>query len=112
MNMVIINLLYIAIIITIITDMSDFPNTIKKVLRLIVSKGENSNTNYRLHLVDCSFCQIFWCCMIYLLIVGELSLFTVAISLLIALLPELISGTINLVKDSVIFIIQKLNSLL
>ena len=53
--MVVINLLYIAIIITIITDMSDFPNTIKKVLRLIVSKGENSNTNYRLHLVDCSF---------------------------------------------------------
>ena len=108
MNMVIaINLLYIAIIITVITDMSDFPITIKKLLRLIASKGENSNTNYRLHLVDCSFCQIFWCCMIYLLIVGELSLFTIAISLLMALLPDLISGTINLIKDSVIFYYPK-----
>lgn len=108
--MIYLNILAIAVIFTIITDISDFPNSIKKVLRLIVSKGENGNTNYRLHLLDCSFCQIFWASIIYLLVIKEISLINIGCVLLFALTPDLIKGIILLVKDSIILLIQKLNN--
>lgn len=106
---ILVNLFFISIICTIVVDMSDFPITVKKVLRLVFSRGTSVNTNYRLHLVDCSFCIIFWCSIIYLICNNSFSLFGVSLALLFALTPDIIKSILNLIKDIILIGVEYIN---
>lgn len=100
------DLLCIAIIIVIITDISDWVETVKKTISYILTKGKIVKTQFRLHLVDCSFCQIFWCGLIYLLVTSNFTLMYVAIVCLLSAFAGLIKNGILLVEDIVTKIIQ------
>ena len=92
-------LLCIAIIIVIITDISDWPDTVKKTISYILTKGKIKKTEYRLHLVDCSFCQNFWCSLIFLLCIGKFTLPYIACVCIICCFLDFIKNAILLVED-------------
>lgn len=100
------DLLCIAIIIVVITDISDWANTVKKSISYILTKGRITKTEYRLHLVDCSFCQIWWCGLIYLLITGAFTLKYIAMVCLICTFCDIIKTAILLVEDTIKKLIQ------
>lgn len=103
---VFIHLLFIAIIIVVITDISDFPDSVKKGISYILTKGKIVKTQYRLHLIDCSFCQTFWASILYLLITGAFTLKYIAMVCLICAFCDIIKNAILLVEDIVKKIIQ------
>lgn len=100
------DLLCIAIIIVIITDISDWAETVKKTISYILTKGKIVKTQFRLHLVDCSFCQIFWCGLTYLLITSNFTLMYVAIVCLFSTFSGIIKSSILIVEDTITKIIQ------
>ena len=106
------DLLCIATILVVITDISDWPTTVKKVISYILTKGKINKTEFRLHLVDCSFCQIFWCGIIYLLVIGEFTLPYLAFVCLLACFSGIIKNSILLVEDIITTIIQLIYKLL
>ena len=78
------NLFFISVIIVFITDITDFPDTIKKIFSFITTKGKIVKTDFRLHLIDCSLCQIWWVCIIYLLIIKDFTLLNLVYVCLLA----------------------------
>jgi hypothetical protein len=100
------DLLCIAIIIVVITDISDWPSTVKKSISYILTKGKLTKTEYRLHLIDCSFCQIWWSGLIYLIIIGQFTFPYVAIVCLLCTFCGLIKSSILLVEDIITKIIN------
>jgi len=60
----------LATIVVSIVDISDFPSTVKKALSFIWTDGKIIKTDYRLHLIDCSWCIASWTNLIYLLCTG------------------------------------------
>ena len=105
-------LLCIATILVVITDISDWADTVKKTISYILTKGKIKKTEYRLHLVDCSFCQIFWCGIIYLLVIGEFTLPYFAFVCLLACFSGIIKNSILLVEDIITTIIKLIYKLL
>lgn len=103
---IILDLLCIATIIVVITGISDWPDSVKKLISYIFTKGKIVKTDYRLHLVDCEFCQIFWTGIIYLLLVGKFTLLYFAFVCLLATFSNIIKNTIMLVEDLIISLIQ------
>lgn len=103
---VILNLLCISIIIVFITDITDFPSNVKKGISWVLTKGKIVKDEYRLHLLDCSLCQIWWIGIIYLLAIGKFSLFYLTAVCLIACFSGIIKSSILLIEDIVTKIIQ------
>lgn len=109
---IIFDLLCISVIIVSITDISDWSTTVKKALSFILTKGKIVKTDYSLHLVDCSFCQIFWCGLIYLLITNNFVLMNISLVCLTSCFAGIIKNTILLVEDSVTTIIKLIYKLI
>ena len=97
-----INLFLIAIIISIITGNSDFPDSAKKALSWILSKGKIVKTDYRFHLIDCEFCQMWWIGLIYLLCVGKFTIPYITIVCLLAFCTDRIGEGLVLFKDLIL----------
>ena len=106
------DLLCIATIIVVITDISDWPTTVKKVISHIITKGKINKTEFRLHLVDCSFCQFFWSGIIYLLITNNFTLPYLASVCLLSCFTGVIKTSILLVDDILIKITQLIYKLI
>lgn len=102
----ILNLFYIAVIIVFITDLTDFPDTVKKVVSFITTKGKIVKTDFRIHLVDCSLCQIWWSGIIYLLMVNQFTLPYLVCVCLLATFAGIIKNTITIIEDIFTKIIQ------
>ena len=62
-----IDLLFIAIIITFIIDLSGFIDSIKPIIWKILFPKIKYNPNWRIKPFDCSLCSTFWIGIIYLL---------------------------------------------
>ena len=92
----ILNLLLIAVIAVIVVDLTDFVDFIKSAVSYILTGGKSKNSNYRLKPFDCSLCTTFWLSIIYLLVIGKLSIPTLAISLVIAYLTPVIKMVFEL----------------
>lgn len=58
---------------------------------------------------DCSLCMVWWVCLAYALIVGEFSLPVVAYAALLSFLSTPMGMVANLVKDAMIWLINKVN---
>ena len=92
---ILIHLTLIAVITTIVIDMTDFITSIKNVIK----KYLNIKGNIALKPFDCSLCMTFWLCTIYLLIYNQLSLKYITITLLLAISTEIIQSLIRLAQD-------------
>lgn len=96
----------IATIVVSIVDISDFPDTIKKCISYILSKGKIIKTDYRLHLIDCSWCVASWINLIFLLYIGQFNIPYIAITFIIATLSPVIKEAIMLIKDLLLKLIN------
>lgn len=81
--MIYIDLLLIQIIIVIITDLSGFNLTWKSLLKFIATKGRMHSPDY-IGLDLCDLCLTWWSCLIYLIITANISLLTIAYTLILA----------------------------
>lgn len=104
--MVLINLTLIAAIVVFIVDISGAVDSLKSGLKWILTKGKMKDSNYRLKPFDCSMCQIFWCGIIYLLVIGEFTLPYLGFVCLLACFTGVIKTSILLVEDILIKITQ------
>lgn len=99
-------MLCIVVIVVIITDISGFNTTLKSVIKWILTKGKFSNGDYSLKIVDCSLCQSWWLQLIYLLVVGEISIINIVIALLFAMFTINIKDILLLIRDTITKIIN------
>ena len=106
---IITDLIFLTLILVIITDMTDWPFTVKKVISWLLTKGKLVKTDFRLHIVDCSLCQVVWCGIIYLLIKSALTLETLYYVLLLAIFTVPIKNLLQLIIDAVNTFIAKLS---
>lgn len=109
--MIYINILLIATILVIVTDISDFPNTIKHLIWKWL-KPKSPYREYRLHLIDCSFCQTWWASLICILVMGELHLYTLAFALFVAFLTPVINIALHFIYDFFVGVFNVLYRLL
>ena len=100
---VIIDLILIQIICVNIVDISGvvshIENAIARALKL---------KSVSIHLIECSYCVTHWCCVIYLLFNGALSLKYYAIVLVLCFLTSITKDLMWGVRDRLVKIVSKL----
>ena len=107
------NMLCIMVAIVLITDISGWPSTLNRLISRILTGGKLVTNQTNLKIVSCSFCQTWWCCLLYLIITHQLSIPMITVSLLLAfmtqptmmlllLCKDLINKLINTVYDRII----------
>lgn len=101
-----INLFFIQIIIVIITDISDWPKTVYKVVSYILTKGMIVKDDLNWHLVSCSFCQMWWIGLIYLIICHSFTIPYIALVALLSFATPITNSILLLIKDLVLYLIN------
>lgn len=96
-----VNLLCIAIICVIVTDLTDFFSFVKSVLSRILTSGRFSSSNWTFKILDCSLCQTHWLGLIYLIITQSFSIPMYTYVLFISLLTPVIGNLITFLLDSI-----------
>ena len=100
---ILIDLILIQIICVNIVDISGvvshIENAIAKALKL---------KSVSIHLIECSYCVTHWCCVIYLLFNGALSLKTYAIVLVLCFLTSVTKDLLWGVRDRLVKLVSKL----
>jgi hypothetical protein len=96
---VILDLFFIQVIFVFITDITDFPSNVKKGISWVLTKGKIVKDDYRLHLLDCSLCQIWWSGIIYLFCTSNFTLPYLAIVCLLCTFTGLLKDCILLIED-------------
>lgn len=108
--MIIVNLLCITLFWVIVTDNTDFPASVKTGLSRLLTGGKIKSDHYRIHWIDCSFCQTWWSGLAYLIFTGNISIPGIALVIVCAYLTSTINILLNSVKDSIETIILKIKS--
>jgi hypothetical protein len=109
------NILLIAIAIVIITDLSGVVDYIKRHLYHWMTGNYNYPETWDtpiIHLMSCSLCQTWWCGLIYLIVIGQVTFASIAYLLAIAYLTTTIRDLIVLIKEVLTKIIDKIFKLL
>ena len=100
---ILIDLILIQIICVNIVDISGvvshIENAIARALKL---------KSVSIHIIECSYCVTHWCCVLYLLFTGELSLKTYTIVLVLCFFTTLTKDLFWGVRDRVSKLISKL----
>lgn len=110
--MILLELLCIQLICVLVIDISGFIDSIKYGISKILTKGKIQSTDYRLKPFDCSLCMTFWVGLIYIICMGQFSLFLLAYILLLGIMTPIIKDIIILLKDICIFGINKIYDLI
>lgn len=105
------DIILIAVICTIVVDMTDFVQHIKKWIWKWL-KDKQPFKDFELKPFDCSLCATFWTSVIYLLCTGSLSLTSLALTLLIAISTDIIRQAIVTLKTIVSAFIQLIYNLI
>lgn len=100
---VIIDLLLIQIICVNIVDISGVVSHIENAIARMLSLKRVS-----IYLLNCSYCVTHWCCVIYLLFNGALSLKTYAIVLVLCFLTSITKDLLWGVRDRLVKLVSKL----
>lgn len=109
------NILLIAIICVIVTDLTDFFDYVKRYIWNWSFNYTKPYTGFSFKLFDCSLCQTWWVSLLYLLISQTITLPLMVYALFIAYLTPVIKELILLLKDilikllDIIYKILKLN---
>lgn len=104
-------MILINFIITYVWDILNFPNTIAGMFTGLITNGRITNVQLKPPL-GCSFCMIFWCSLIYLLIGKYAILPAIALSLLNAMLSKVTLYTITLIDNIIDKIFRYLDSVI
>lgn len=105
----IIDLILIQLIIVYIIDLSGAVESLKLFISKILTKGKIQTTNFDLKPFTCSLCMTWWIGLIYLLICHSFTIPYIALVALLSYLTPLSSSILLLIKDLVIFLVNKLN---
>lgn len=100
---VIIDLILIQIICVNIIDISGVVSHIENAIARMLSLKKVS-----VYLLNCSYCVTHWCCVIYLIFNGALSLKTYAIVLVLCFLTSITKDLLWGVRDRLVKIVSKL----
>ena len=103
---VIIDLILIQIICVNIVDISGVVGHIENAIAKALSLKRVS-----IHLIECSFCVSHWCCVIYLLFNGALSLKTYCFVLILCFFTSVTKEVLWTVRDFFIYLIKLVNRL-
>ena len=103
---ILIDLILIQIICVNIVDISGVVSHIENAIARMLSLKRVS-----IYLFNCSYCVTHWCCVIYLMFNGALSLKTYAIVLVLCFLTSVTKEVLWTVRDFFIYIIRLVNRL-
>lgn len=105
--MIYLKLLEIAVIVTIIIDISGIVTDIKKMIGRILGIQ-----NVSIKLIECSFCVNWWLSLLYIYVTNNLTLSTILFVLLCSTLTPIIQDVIYLIRDIIGFILHKINQII
>lgn len=103
----IIDLILVAIITIYIVDLSGFTDTWLKVLSAYKGRKITEVKPF-----SCSLCMVWWVCLIYAAIVGNLTIPVVALIALLSLLSVPCGQLLLLIREAILKVINKLMDLL
>lgn len=103
----IIDIILVALVTIYIVDLSGFTETLLKVISAY--KGRKIT---ELKPFSCSLCMVWWVCLIYAVIVGNLTIPVVALIALLSLLSVPLGQLLMLIRDAFLKVINKLMDLL
>lgn len=103
----IIDLILVALVTIYIVDLSGFTDTWLKVLSHY--KGRKIQ---ELKPFSCSLCMVWWVCLIFLLVTGNLTLPMVAFTALLSFLSVPLGQMMHLIRETILMVINKLQDLL
>ena len=109
--MILLNLFFITVCIVMIVDLS---GGIQGILHPIIKKMLHipQNSQIKIPLIECSLCVSFHTGWIYLLCVGQFTIFNFMVVCLLALLTPEIKDLLLTIKDFINFILNKIHNLL
>lgn len=105
------NILLIAVILVIITDLSGIVEYIKSHLYFKLRGTYNYPETWDtpiIHLLSCSFCQTWWLGLLYLIVIGKVTIPAIAYLLVICLLTTTIRDLLALFKEILTKAIDKM----
>lgn len=97
------DIVLIAVICVIIVDISGFMIEVKEMLGRWLKVSPDA---IKLKPFDCSLCCTWWSGLIYLICVGEVSIFNIAFTLLVASMTPVIMNAIYTLKDNLLLLID------
>lgn len=100
---VITDLILIQIICVNIVDISGVVSHIENAIAKALSLKRVS-----IHLIECSYCVTHWCCVLYLLFTGALSLKTYAIVLVLCFFTSITKDLLWGMRDRLVKLVSKL----
>lgn len=103
----IIDIILVALVTIYIVDLSGFTETLLKVISAY--KGRKIT---ELKPFSCSLCMVWWVCLIYAVIVGNLTIPVVALIALLSLLSVPFGQLLILIRDAFLKVVNKLMDLL
>ena len=103
-----INLIFINIAVVYLIDQSGGMDSIKSLLKRLLTNGKMKGSDYSLKPFDCSKCMTFWVSIIYLLFMGEFSIFTFMLACLSAFTAQFTNEIFNIIKILFIKLTNKL----
>ena len=103
----IIDIILVALVTIYIVDLSGFTETLLKVISAY--KGRKIT---ELKPFSCSLCMVWWVCLIYAAIVGNLTIPVVALIALLSLLSVPFGQLLMLIREAILKVINKLMNLL
>ena len=93
-----IDCLLITIIFVIITDQLHFWEEFSSSLKSLITKGKFKSP-IRCKILECSTCQSWWVNLIYIIIIGEFSIFMIGYILLLSWSAPVINSIFTLLKN-------------
>ena len=103
----IIDIILVALVTIYIVDLSGFTETLLKVI-----SAYNGRKITELKPFSCSLCMVWWVCLIYAVIVGNLTIPVVALIALLSLLSVPSGQLLILIREAFLKVINKLMDLL
>lgn len=109
MNMIMINLLLITLSCVIIIDCTDFTDNIKDfIIRMIF--GKQFHYDGIIKPFQCSLCMTVWIGLTYLIIIGQLTILTFFLTLLLAVMTPVFYSLIMTIRELLLKLIKKTNN--
>lgn len=105
--MILLKLLCIQLICVLIIDISGFIDSVKWGVSKWLTKGKIPTTNYSIKPLDCSLCATWWSCLIYMICIGQVSVFLLAYILFLAIMTPVAKDIIILIRDIFVKLINK-----
>lgn len=105
--MIFLDLLIITLICVFVADFTDFFKSLQRAIGKLLDIK-----NVSIKVLNCSLCQTWWCSLTYLIVNNQVSLFNIFVALSCAVFTIEIKYIIQLIKDIITLIINKIYELL